>query len=158
MIPATRVMLSPTVGSTAVMGCCTTSVAGPIPTKPTSCVCELPSAFLTTSPVFESTTYRSVSSGVMVSVLSLPSRTTTRSSAFPGFSRIIAVAWSQLVIAVPSSDLSLSPGRTPAAAAGATGSLAEQVVRVSVAEITHCETLPTVVLDCEIPNPQSRTA
>ncbi len=68
---------------------------------------------------------------------------------------MIAVAWFQLVTAMPSMLTSSSPGWSPAAAAGAAGSSGPHSV-CSLEVVTHSETEPRVVVDCGIPKPHSR--
>ena len=82
----------------------------------------------------------------------------TTGSAFPGERWMMAAVSSNVETGVPSTETMTSPGRMPAAAAGATGSAAVQSVRLSLAGITHCETDATVVVPAVMPIPLTAMA
>ena len=64
---------------------------------------------------------------------------------------MIAAASSNVETGVPPIETIVSPGRMPAAAAGAVGSLDWQSARWALAGMTHCETDATVVVPCVTP-------
>ena len=111
---------------------------------------------MTTWP-FSSVTYRSLSIGVTTRVTSSPSRTTTRSMASSGLSRMIAVDSFHESIGWPATETMRSPGSMPAAAPGAAGSPGSHVWRSLVAGRAQAETDPTVVEACATPKPMSST-
>src|SRR5690625_4561013 len=126
---------------TAVTGCGTSAAVGPMPTNGCGSVTGSPFSSVTTSP--STTTGRSVSAAVTVTVCSRPSRSTTTLAGPVPASAMVSRTASQSSTGCPAQDSTVAPGCRPAAAPGAAGSPGAQAVAAGSSG-RHSWTLPRV--------------
>src|SRR4051812_939751 len=149
--PAVAPRYWPSCPGTAPTDCLTIAVVGVTPRKPTRSVSRWPSEPSTGWP-FLSVTYRSLATGVTWTVSDCPARLMPRLTVLPPAP---AIAWrtcSQEETGRPANETMVSPGLSPAAAAGAAGSVGAQVRPAGAdAGMTHWDTLDSWVVCSGIP-------
>ena len=97
--------------------------------------------------------------GVALRVSSWASRSTTRTISRPAEARIAVWTTDHDPAATPSTDSTRSPGRMPAAAAGAAGSPGPHSTSAGAsAGTTHSDTVWMVVVVCRVPKPMAMIA